>query len=368
MYGRFALYAQILSGFYETGSEVELPQPVDLDAGSQGMVRTEEPLGEAEPVGRGSGGHRGQEGRHRKAYFFQGLFVVAPAEDMRLAGFGFLHHHDAGEFLGLVSPEGGLRGDDFFDIILARHRSQTAVEQRHMIAALRFELSKVTVPAIRQRVVSVPCNVDTGLAQAVADGLGLALPAAQPLALGRRVDCEVETSPSLSLFARPGQDGVTGRRVALLVTNGMDDTGMAALYQSLLDAGAVARHVGARLGTLSPVSGRSMEVEATIETMPSVLWDAMVLVADDVAQAALACDGKLQDFIRDQYRHGKPMLLVGNAAPVLAQLGIPAQLPDGSADPGLLIAEACDDDVTTRFIDALGRHRRFERETDPPKV
>ena len=127
MYGRFALYAQILSGFYETGSEVELPQPVDLDAGSQGMVRTEEPLGEAEPVGRGSGGHRGQEGRHREAHFFQRLFVVAPAENMRLAGFGLLHHHDAGEFLGFVSPEGRLRGDDLFDIIMARHRGEAAV-------------------------------------------------------------------------------------------------------------------------------------------------------------------------------------------------------------------------------------------------
>ena len=257
---------------------------------------------------------------------------------------------------------------DHYSQATLSYRSQTAVEQSHMIAALRFELSKVTVPAIRQRVVSVPCNVDTGLAQAVADGLGLALPAAQPLALGRRVDSEVETSPGLSLFARPGEDGVTGRRVALLVAQGMDDTGMAALHQSLLDAGAVARHIGARLGTLSPVSGRSLEVEATIETMHSVLWDAMVLVADDVAQAALARDGKLQDFIRDQYRHGKPMLLVGNASPVLAQLGIPAELPDGSADPGLLVAEACYDDVATRFIDALGRHRHFERETDPPRV
>jgi len=248
------------------------------------------------------------------------------------------------------------------------YRSQTVVEQRHMIAALRFELSKVTVPAIRQRMVSVLCNVDTGLAQAVADGLGLALPAAQPLALGRRVDSEVDTSPGLSLFARPGEDGVTGRRVALLVADGMDDTGMAALHQSLLDAGAVARHLGARLGTLSLVSGDSLEVEATIETMPSVLWDAMVMVADDAAQAALARDGKLQEFIRDQYRHGKPMLLVGNAAPVLAQLGIPAQLPDGSADPGLLMAAAGDDDLATRFIVALGRHRHFERETDPPMV
>jgi catalase len=59
--------------------------------------------------------------------------------------------------------------------------SQTPVEQAHIIASFRFELSKVTVP-IRLRMLSSLLNVSRDLATAVADGLGLALPEAMPLA------------------------------------------------------------------------------------------------------------------------------------------------------------------------------------------
>jgi catalase len=211
-------------------------------------------------------------------------------------------------------------------------------------------------------------HVDEGLAQQVADALGMALPDAPPLVLGRRVDSEVDASPGLSLFARPGEDSLRGRRVALLVAPGGEDAGLATLHQSLIDAGVMARHVGSRLGTLTLAGGSTLEVEATVESMPSVLWDAMVLVADGASQALLERDALLQDFIREQYRHCKPLLIVGDAAPVLAQLGIPAALPDGSDDPGLLLAAACDDAVGQRFLTALARHRHFEREMDPPMV
>jgi catalase len=242
------------------------------------------------------------------------------------------------------------------------------VEQRHIAAAFRFELSRVTVPAIRQRVVSLLRHVDEGLARTVADGLGMALPPAPPLALGRRVDSEVEASPGLSLFARPGEDPVRGRRVALLVADGTDDDGLAVLHGRLLDAGAMPRHVGSRLGTLTLGDGRALEVEATVEALPSVLWDAMVLVADGAGQAWLERDAQVQEFVRDQYRHGKPLLLLGDAAPVLALLAIPAALPDGTDDPGLLLAGRCDHAAASAFLAALARHRHFERELDPPAV
>ena len=51
--------------------------------------------------------------------------------------------------------------------------SQTPVEQQHIINAFRFELSKVQVPAIRERMVSGLMNVDERLAREVADGLGI---------------------------------------------------------------------------------------------------------------------------------------------------------------------------------------------------
>ncbi|HET9024792.1 MAG TPA: catalase, partial [Burkholderiaceae bacterium] len=82
-------------------------------------------------------------------------------------------------------------------------RSQSRIEQQHIIDALRFELTRVQTAAIRERVVAQLRNVDVTLAQAVANGLGLALP--EPLQTAvPPVKAEVERSPALSLLARPG--------------------------------------------------------------------------------------------------------------------------------------------------------------------
>lgn len=67
------------------------------------------------------------------------------------------------------------------------------------IAAFRFELSRVQTQAIRERGLSMLVNVDMALAQGVANGLGIELPAAMPKVLeveepGRR-HYERETDP-----------------------------------------------------------------------------------------------------------------------------------------------------------------------------
>jgi len=312
-----------------------------------------------------------RDGMHRQA-IHRGRVAYEPNS----LGGGCPHQAGLAGFISLAEPmhDDKVRGKpekfaDHYSQAALFWRSQTAVEQRHIVGAFRFELSRVTVPAIRARVVSVLRNVDEALAQQVADGLGLALPDAQPLALGRRVESEVEASPGLSLFARPGEDAARGRRVALLVADGADATGLAALHQALLDAGVVARHLGSRLGTLSLGNGGTLEVEATVEAMPAVLWDGVALVADAAGLARLGRDAQWREFLRDQYRHAKPMLLAGSeAGAVLQRLGIPATLPDGSDDPGLLQRAGCDDGAAAGFLAALARHRHFERETDPPAV
>ncbi|MBC8087193.1 MAG: catalase, partial [Phycisphaerae bacterium] len=215
-------------------------------------------------------------------------------------------------------------------------RSQSAVEQTHIINAFRFELTRVQTNAVRERVLSVLANVDSELAQAVADGLGMPVPDAQPRALDTRVESEVEMSPALSLFSRPGSVGVRTRRVALLVADGVDDESLKATYTALQQAGAVPRVVGARLGTVTGASGNPVHVEVTLETAPSVMWDASVLPDGEAAIAALAAMGPALEFMRDQYRHCKPILVNAAGSVLLAKAGIPVMLPDGSADPGII--------------------------------
>ena len=72
------------------------------------------------------------------------------------------------------------------------YNSQSPVEKAHIVRAFRFELTKVQVAAIRERVVSQLVNVDADLAKQVADGLGIEVPKAQPAARPRNMKPEVK--------------------------------------------------------------------------------------------------------------------------------------------------------------------------------
>jgi catalase len=246
-------------------------------------------------------------------------------------------------------------------------KSQTPVEKRHIIAAFRFELSRVQTPAVRERMVAGLMNVDSDLAQGVAAGLGIgSMPAPLPRVLERKVRPEVNESPALSLFARPGDGDVRGRRVAILVADGVDGEPLRALADRLAGAGVVARFVATRLGVVESATGDPLAIDATMEAVPSVLFDAVVLPGGARGVDALLADGRTLEFVKDQYRHSKTILALGDAARLLECSGIPVS---GARDSGLLVdSAAAGDSMTRKFLDALARHRHYERETDPPSI
>ena len=260
--------------------------------------------------------------------------------------------------------------------------SQTAAEQRHIVAAFRFELSRVTVPAVRERVVSQLLNVDADLAGQVADGLGMPLPAPQPRALADELRSEVERSPYLSLFARPGEQGVAGLRVAVLVTPGADLPALREAYRVLADAGALPRFIGLQLGRTPADEGAAIEAEGSIEALPGMLWDGVVAPCGPAAAAAVAESGELAEFLKLPYRHGKPLLFIGaEPAALLAVLGIPLASSGEAVDPGLVLAGALPagtppasapalgtGEAVEAFVQALTRRRHFEREVEVPRV
>jgi catalase len=244
--------------------------------------------------------------------------------------------------------------------------SQSPQEQAHIVGGFRFELSKVTVPAIRQRMVSSLRNVSDALAKAVADGLGIELPAAMPRAIKDVPKPEVKKSKALSLLALPGDGGIATRKIAMLVTDGVEGEALPDLKAALQEAGAVVRLLGIRLGTVTSADGRRLEVDATLENSPAVLFDAVVLPHGANAVEALAKDGHALEFIKDQYRHCKTILAMGAASRLLENAGVTPQLPTGGKDPGVLIGAAGKAPDAQAFIAAIARHRHAERDRDPP--
>ncbi|MBA3755003.1 MAG: catalase [Nitrosomonas sp.] len=249
--------------------------------------------------------------------------------------------------------------------------SQTAVEKAHIISAFRFELTRVQTPAIRERVVSMLINVSEDLAEAVAAGLGMkTLPSAQPKALVKNTVPEIALSTPLSLFARPGNGSIATRRIAILVTNGVDGKVARTLQSGLSTEGAVARFVGVSLGVVQSAEGDEIEIDATFETMPAVLFDALVVPGWHGDTCDLAGVRLATEFIKEQYRHCKPILALGMGKDLIESAGVKLKLPSGELDPGVLTFpdEETDDEILLQFMEAIAAHRHFERETDPEFV
>jgi catalase len=247
--------------------------------------------------------------------------------------------------------------------------SQTPTEQQHIINAFRFELSRVQTPAIRERIVSGLLNVDDHLAHAVAKGLGIReLPAPMPKAVTRDIAPEIFASSSLSLFARPGDGSIRTRRVAILTADGCEGSSLVALANRLTGEGAVARFVSTSLGSVTSDSGDPIEIDVSLEAAPAVLYDVLVLPDGSAAVEVLRADGRALEFIKDQYRHCKPILVLGASAQLMGACGIATSLPDGATDSGLILAGADADDAGEAFVAAIAKHRHFGREMDPPRL
>ncbi|KPF42974.1 catalase [beta proteobacterium AAP51] len=241
--------------------------------------------------------------------------------------------------------------------------SQTPVEKAHIAGGFRFELSKLTVPAIRERMVSSLVNVSAELAAAVAAGLGIEVPPAIPKVLARPAKPEVATSAALSLMALPGDGGIRSRSVAILVADGVDGPSTAAVQAALRAAGATVHLIAPRLGMVKPAKGEPFQATGTLENSAPVLFDGVVLPDGAAGVKTLGGCVEVMDFIAAQFRHGKTLLAIGASGALLERAGAVRSLPNGEPDPGILLGTPAQaEGAAADFITALGRHRHPERE------
>ena len=225
-------------------------------------------------------------------------------------------------------------------------------------------MSKLTVSAIRHRAVALLRNVDEALAKTVADNLGMReLPDPLPLTTDQRYTTEVTQSKTLSLLALPGKVGIRTRKVAIMCADGSNAATVQAIASPLIEQGEVVRLVGPHVGLIE-AEGGELDLDTSFANSPGPVFDALVIAPGDEAIKALSGDGQALEFAKEQVRHCKPIMAIGNAQAILKAAGIPLDNPD----KGMILAAQCDDKALRRFIKALEAHRHPERETDPSAV
>lgn len=237
--------------------------------------------------------------------------------------------------------------------------SQTAVEKAHIVDAFRFELSKVTVPAIRNRMLSSLVNVSPELAAEVAAGLGMAVPDAMPKAIAEPQSPEVTVSTALSLMALPGECGIRTRQIAVLIEDGVHHASLVSLHSALVEAGAVVHFVGPRIGSFVGASGEKIEADKSMENSPAVLFDALVLPDGNEAVQALAGYSHTIPFIKELYLHGKTILALGDGRELLDLANIGFRMEE---DKGILLVDSSNmAEIVPVFIDVVASHRHPSR-------
>jgi len=231
--------------------------------------------------------------------------------------------------------------------------SQTETEQNHIANALIFELSKVETLAIRTRMVSHLLNIDAELAHQVADGLGLKeMP--KPADAARPTRQDLKKSPALSIFLN-GPDSFKGRKVGVLVTDGMDIDIFKSLQAAVEAEGAMLEIVAPKVGGVEASDGSWIEADQKIGGGPSVLYDAVALLPSEEGVKMLAKEATARDFIADAFAHMKFMGYVEAALPLFEKAGV-----NGSRDDGFIALEA--PEGCAKFIATCRQLRFWARE------
>jgi len=264
---------------------------------------------------------------------------------------------------------------DHFSQATLFYRSQSAVEQNHIVRALRFELGKVQTPPIRERMLGLLAQVDTDLANRVATGLGLTVPKKleKPMNMSVPADAdprkfqpkrngeELEPSPALRMVDNPNfpLKSIKTRKIAFLVADGFNEASVMDMKMALMKAGAKAMTVAPHLGMLTGAGGETLNADFSLLTAASVLFDAVYVPDGEASVAALQAGPEAVDFLREAYQHCKTIAAHGVGAQLLENAG----LGESMADAGLIAARDGDPrTLADNFIVGIARHRHWERE------
>lgn len=200
------------------------------------------------------------------------------------------------------------------------YRSQSEAEQAHMVAALGFELSKVALPHVRERMLGNLVNVDPSLAKRVAAALNMPVPKASTCAVPPK---DLPQSPALRIIEGPLEKrDLQGATVGILVADGSDATLVDQLTQQVTQAGARVKIIAPRIGGAKLSDGTQCAADGQLAGTPSVLLDAAAVIVSKDGCDALLKDATAIQFVMDAYAHLKAIGYSLEAQALLDKAGV----------------------------------------------
>jgi len=283
-------------------------------------------------------------------------------------------------------PKLRMRPRSFFDHYSQARmffRSQSTVEQNHLVNALRFELGKVEAPQVRERMLVQLAQVDTSLANRVGQGLGLEVPKKNDGPLNRSLPADakpaalqpvdgkapIDKSPALSMQDTV-KDTMRTRRVAILLADGFDAATVDPVRKALEAEGGVVKVVAPRLGNIEAADGSTRLADLSLLTGSSVVFDAVYIAGGTASTRLLAKDPRALEFIGEAYKHCKAIYAVAEgvdlyaaAKPSYSHHGKPVEGTKLVIEEGIVLTRGpATKAATAAFIEAIAAHRHWGRE------
>ncbi|MEO8073195.1 MAG: catalase [Acidobacteriota bacterium] len=251
--------------------------------------------------------------------------------------------------------------------------SQSEYEQTHIINAISFELGKVEINTIRERIVYLLNQINEKLASSVAENLGIEIPAKldKPMNMGYpadanpddyqpipKKDAKVKKDDTLSMV-NTVKDTIKTRQIAFLVADGFDENDVKTMKNALEKQGATAKIIGMKSKSVKDADGKEMKVDHALRTVASVLFDAVYVPGGEKSVAALTKNADVIEFVNEAFRHCKAIAASGEGVNFLKS---ETYVGKASNDKAVILSENGSESITDDFIKAIAEHRNWDRE------
>ncbi len=251
--------------------------------------------------------------------------------------------------------------------------SQTKPEKTHLQDALIFELSKVTILEIRERVVGQLAFIDAELAANVAEKVGVevvklempnqSIPAdadAESLQSDER-EPETKSSDALSM-KNTVKDTIESRVIGFIMADGVNTQAVKTLKVKLESEGAVVQIIAPSVAPVKADDGSKFVPKHSITSTASVCFDALYICSGEKSVKELMHPERkpiITEFINEAYKHCKAIYFGKDTEEIYNATRISAKKHD---DPAII--QTLGDDADQKFISAIAKHRVWDLEKE----
>ena len=231
------------------------------------------------------------------------------------------------------------------------YRSITVPEQKHLANAITFELSKVETEAIRLKMLGHLELIDEDLAETVTTKLGAKgkadkiKPAKNPI--------DLKPSPALRLYGKT-EPTLAGRKVGVLLGAGFDARIKNDVVAQIEKENAKAAIVASKIQGEVDSQGEMHPTDMALRGSPSVVFDAVVILAGDEGDEKFADDPNAVNFLMDAIRHCK----------AVGYSGIPTLFEKAAPEEGEGVIDLAAKGSVREFISAARTGRFWDREME----